>query len=88
MDLLIDPMRPAWHAGALCALPGNDPAWWYPEQGTPGLVSMARALEVCALCPVRARCLQDATDRGERYGIHGGKNFSDSAAVAAKRRAA
>ena len=32
----------------------------------------APAKRVCASCEVRAECLQDALDRGERFGVWGG----------------
>jgi len=31
-----------------------------------------RAVAVCARCPVRDECLDDAVDRDDRHGIRGG----------------
>ena len=41
---------------------------FFPEKGG----STREAKKVCAACEVRTECLQDALDRGERFGIWGG----------------
>ena len=58
--------RPAWHDLARCA--ETDPEIFFPEKGE----SVRPAKRVCAGCEVRAECLQDALDRGERFGVWGG----------------
>ena len=59
--------RPAdWRDQALCAQ--TDPELFFPDKGG----TSAPAKRVCARCPVRAECLQDALDTGERFGIRGG----------------
>ena len=55
-----------WRDESLCAQ--NDPELFFPEEGG----TTAPAKRVCARCLVRAECLQDALDRGERFGIWGG----------------
>jgi hypothetical protein len=57
---------PAWHDLARCA--ETDPEMFFPEKGE----SVRPAKRVCAGCEVRAECLQDALDRGERFGVWGG----------------
>ena len=58
--------RPAWHDLARCA--ETDPEMFFPEKGE----SVRPAKRVCAGCEVPAECLQDALDRGERFGVWGG----------------
>lgn len=56
----------AWQDQARCF--GSPLAWWFPHKNdeTP-------ALEICARCPVRQECLNDAIATGETtYGIRGG----------------
>lgn len=54
------------------------------------LPSQRRAREVaakavCAVCPVRAACLEDAMQRRERYGIWGGLSSLERKAVRRRR---
>jgi len=58
--------RPTWHDLARCA--ETDPEMFFPEKGE----SVRPAKRVCAGCEVQAECLQDALDRGERFGVWGG----------------
>ena len=58
--------RPAWHDLARCA--ETDPEMFFPDKGE----SVRPAKRVCAGCEVQAECLQDALDRGERFGVWGG----------------
>jgi WhiB family transcriptional regulator, redox-sensing transcriptional regulator len=46
----------------------HPPDHMFPENST----EVARALDICALCPVRTTCLQWALDNDERYGTWGG----------------
>jgi WhiB family redox-sensing transcriptional regulator len=55
-----------WRDRALCAQ--VDPDIFFPDKGE----SSTAAKRVCASCEVRAECLQDALDRGERFGVWGG----------------
>lgn len=57
---------PEWYAGALCAQ--TDPEAFYPKKG--GNVAVAK--KVCAVCPVRAQCLEWALDTVELWGVWGG----------------
>lgn len=59
-----DPL--AWQADALCAQ--TDPEAFFPEKGG----STREAKKICALCPVRAQCLEYALKNDERFGIWGG----------------
>lgn len=56
----------AWQADALCAQ--TDPEAFFPEKGG----STREAKKICALCPVRAQCLEYALKNDERFGIWGG----------------
>ncbi len=44
------------------------------------------AKRTCLDCPVRARCLDAAVDRGEQYGVWGGHLFVAGRIVLSKRR--
>jgi len=57
-----------WSQYAECAIEGIGPM--FPEPGDTEGIERAKA--VCAACPVVAECLDDAMQRGERYGIWGG----------------
>lgn len=57
---------PEWYAGALCAQ--TDPEAFYPDKGS----TPAAAKKVCAVCPVRAQCLEWALDTAELWGTWGG----------------
>jgi WhiB family redox-sensing transcriptional regulator len=50
-----------------------DPALFFPETGD--AAAEARAVAICAACPVRAACYEMAEQNGERSGIWGGINF-------------
>ena len=55
-----------WRDLALCA--EVDPELFFPDKGE----SSRPAKRMCAGCEVRAECLQDALDHGERFGVWGG----------------
>ena len=63
-----------WWEQAACR--GRPTAWWYPERGDVFVGEVARA--VCARCPVRRECLDDALEseagHGYQFGIRGGKS--------------
>lgn len=62
-------------------------AWWYPEKAE-GQDNHGRlAKSICATCPTRGACLQDALERGEAYGIHGGAGESRRRVLIRARRA-
>ena len=56
----------SWRDLALCA--EVDPELFFPDKGE----SSRPAKRVCTGCEVRAECLQDALDHGERFGVWGG----------------
>jgi len=58
-----------WRAQAACV--DADPDLFFPEPGTP-VGRIADAKKVCAACPVRQACLEDAMRRGESEAICGG----------------
>lgn len=55
-----------WWKDALCAQ--VDPELFYPKKGE----SNKQGKAVCSRCTVRAVCLQEALERDDQYGIHGG----------------
>lgn len=55
-----------WQDDAVCAQ--TDPDLFFPEQGAPA----HRTLQVCAVCPVQAECLDYALTHDERHGVWGG----------------
>ncbi len=55
-----------WQDGARCR--DFDLEIFFPEQGRSG----REAKRICAECPVRIECLNDALRRDERYGVWGG----------------
>jgi len=61
---LLQPVE--WQSGARCV--EVDPEIFFPERG--GSSKAARA--VCALCEVRADCLEYALNNKEQFGIWGG----------------
>jgi WhiB family redox-sensing transcriptional regulator len=65
-----------WRDRALCAQ--TDPEAFFPDKGE----STAPAKQVCAACEVRADCLQEALDRGERFGVWGGCSERERRALA------
>jgi hypothetical protein len=65
-----------WRDLARCA--ETDPEMFFPEKGE----SVRPAKRVCAGCEVRAECLQDALDRGERFGVWGGLSERERRALA------
>lgn len=62
-----DPEIDNWANRGLCAQIGNDDIW-FPERGA--TAKPARA--ICAQCPVRNQCLQDALQNDDSWGIRAG----------------
>ena len=62
-----------WQARAACA--GMDTEIFYPvgttgTKGIPANYGPARA--ICAACPVRTECIEDAITHGDAWGVRGG----------------
>lgn len=55
-----------WQDRAACA--GVQTVVFFPERGE----SSTAAKATCQTCPVRLDCLNDAVERGEKTGVHGG----------------
>ena len=65
--------------GASCR--GADPGLFFPAEDETAAARygrQAKAMAVCAGCPVRARCYQAAADRREPWGVWGGVDFEES----------
>ena len=61
-----------WRLRAACR--DVDSELFFPEGNRgPALESMARAKQICAACPVRARCLDWALTHGAHHGVWGGR---------------
>lgn len=60
-----------WQQFANCAT--TDPDLFVLEHGG----SSTAAKRICAVCPVRASCLQEALDRDEQFGIWGGMSLNE-----------
>jgi WhiB family transcriptional regulator, redox-sensing transcriptional regulator len=73
---------------ARCVGSALDPDDWYPiaSKSAPARAEAARALAVCAVCPVRVECLEFSMrrwDAGGEHGIWGGLVEADRAAARA-----
>jgi WhiB family transcriptional regulator, redox-sensing transcriptional regulator len=73
--------RGGWQELALCAQ--VDPELFFPDKGE----SSRPAKRVCGACEVRAECLHDALDRGERFGVWGGLSERERRVLERERRA-
>ena len=71
-----------WMRNALCAQ--TDPELFFPAPGMPN----RDAKRVCAACPVRAECLEDALARRELMGVRGGLSAMERRALLRERKAA
>lgn len=60
-----------WREDAACRGKDVDRSWWFPEGYGREQRSAARALRVCAVCPVRAECLEYALAVPEKHGVWG-----------------
>lgn len=61
-----------WREDAACRGKDVDQRWWFPEGYGRDQRSSARALRVCATCPVRTECLEYALALPEKHGVWGG----------------
>ena len=50
------------------------------------LIDIARAKAICSKCSVATRCLSDALERGEPWGVWGGELIANGEIVLNKRR--
>ena len=83
---------------ATCSEPAEDRDWWAQARcndlaGTmSGLFSseelqdIAKAKQICALCPVMAQCLEGALERREPWGVWGGQLLLNGKVLQSKRR--
>ncbi len=67
---LVNQKRP-WASEALCAQ--TNPEAFFPEGGG----STQQVKVICGNCPVRIACLNEALERGERFGIWGGTSWNE-----------
>lgn len=67
-----------WRARAACAT--EDPDLFFPDRNTPK-EQIQQAKQICASCPVRQACLEDAIRGGESEAICGGLTASERRAV-------
>ena len=65
-------MSRAWREQASCL--GQSPEIWFPEFLTPEAIAIAKG--ICAECPVKADCLDEALANVELEGIWGGETPS------------
>ena len=75
------PVIPSWVDGAACA--GTDPETWQPTQGETDKTRMAK--RICAGCPSRMACLEDALKNNERFGIWGGLTVTERDALTSQK---
>ena len=75
--------RPAWYRSAACRRPEHSGVTWFPERGE----SPDPAVAVCARCPVRQECYDDALADTSRKGIWSGLDERDRAAIRRARKA-
>lgn len=78
------PKPPAWAEDSACQR--HDPELFFSDSDR---LTIREAKAVCKTeCPVREKCLSDALDRGEQWGIWGGVNFAAGEQRRLKRGAA
>lgn len=59
-----------WTVDAACA--GTEVDFYSTKQD-----DIEKALDICASCPVRKACIQEALDRSERFGVWGGATATE-----------
>lgn len=62
--------RDAWRNLAACR--GCDPELFFPDRGGPSAALAAQAKAICASCPSRVPCLEEAIRDNEEFGVRGG----------------
>jgi WhiB family transcriptional regulator, redox-sensing transcriptional regulator len=73
-----------WRAAGACLT--ADPDLFFPiAGGAPSARQEAKALRICAHCPVRQECLDFAVRTGETHGIWGGTTADERIRVRRKR---
>jgi len=72
--------REQWRTLAACK--GADTRIFFPERGG----DYATAKAICAECPVRQACLEDALETGELHGIRGGRSERERRRMRGERR--
>lgn len=70
-----------WKQHAECV--GSDPDLFFPERGE----DASQAKAICAVCPVRAACLNHALVAVERHGIWGGTSERERRRMRRRREA-
>ena len=88
VSLLADVLNiPKWYSKAACntvLYPELNADEWFPERGS----STKKAKAICNQCPVQEPCLEQALQRGERFGIWGGKSERERRAIRKERKMA
>jgi WhiB family redox-sensing transcriptional regulator len=82
------PRPPHWKDRAACA--GVDTSVFFPvsRDGVPARIEAEYAKSFCAECPVRATCLSHALVHREDFGVWGGLDEGERAALIRKARLA
>lgn len=74
-----------WRRAASCARPGVDPELFFPLDLGASSSAVAVARQMCAGCPVRARCFDDVMsteDPARRWGVYAGFTPDERTALA------
>jgi WhiB family redox-sensing transcriptional regulator len=72
-----------WWADARCNdMAGTMSGLFFSEE----LQDIAKAKQICALCPVMAECLEGALERREPWGVWGGQLLLNGKVLQSKRR--
>ena len=75
----------SWHGQAACR--GEDLNLFYgpeKERQPERDIRQAKAKKICADCPVKATCLQDAFVRNDQHGVRGGLDEDERKAARAR----
>lgn len=72
----------SWHERAACA--GRTDLDWFPERVARGIVPATLAA-ICASCPVRDKCLDDALEESIQFGIRAGLSARQRRAIRQQR---
>lgn len=77
----------SWRVHANCR--GEDPDLFTPPDGLRGKIleeMFSVAKDICAGCPVKASCLADALQAGDRWSVRGGTTPDDRHARRIRRK--